>query len=71
MAPVLHALGADRPSADHDRYLIGTRFRLRRMDAPNEQVFKLTQKVRSNPDSPERVRLTNTYGSNCNRTPAP
>ena len=53
--------GLIEPRQLHDRYLIGTRFRLRRVDAPNEQVFKLTQKVRSDPDSAERVRLTNTY----------
>lgn len=45
----------------HDRYIVGTRLRLRRMDAEGEVLHKLAQKVRDDPSDPERVRLTNIY----------
>ncbi len=44
-----------------DRYVEGTTLRLRRVDAPHETVYKLAQKVRPGPASPERVKLTNIY----------
>jgi hypothetical protein len=44
-----------------DRYLVGTRLRLRRMDDGERVVHKLAQKVRPEPVSPEVVRLTNIY----------
>jgi CYTH domain-containing protein len=44
-----------------DLYLTGTRLRLRRVESEGEIVFKLAQKVRSIPDSPEVVSLTNMY----------
>ena len=44
-----------------DRYLTGSRLRLRRMQSDREVVWKLGRKVHVHGDSPERVRLTNLY----------
>jgi adenylate cyclase len=44
-----------------DRYLDGTTFRLRRIDVGDEQVLKLTQKVRADAGDPLVVATTNTY----------
>ena len=44
-----------------DRYLHGTRLRLRTVRAGGEVVRKLTQKVRPHADDPSVVSLTNTY----------
>jgi CYTH domain-containing protein len=44
-----------------DRYLNGTRLRLRHVHADGRSVWKLTQKVRVDEDDPADVRLTNTY----------
>ena len=44
-----------------DRYITGTRLRLRRAVRPNGVTYKLGQKVRLDPDDPERVALTNAY----------
>jgi CYTH domain-containing protein len=44
-----------------DRYLTGSTLRLRRMRSGTGTVYKLGQKVRAAPDSPERVSLTNMY----------
>lgn len=44
-----------------DRYLDGTRLRLRRAETDGVVVHKLGQKVRVEPDDPERVQLTNIY----------
>lgn len=46
-----------------DRYLIGSTLRLRRMrpEAGSGTLYKLGQKVRTTPGSPERVALTNMY----------
>jgi CYTH domain-containing protein len=44
-----------------DRYLTGTRLRLRRVSAGSEVVHKLTQKVRPQADDPFEVALTNVY----------
>ncbi len=52
---------ARHPIAIVDLYLTGTRLRLRRMQAGEDVVLKLSQKVRLQPQSPERVKLTNMY----------
>lgn len=44
-----------------DRYLAGTRLRLRRVEGPAGAVFKLAQKVRLAEAEPERVKITNLY----------
>lgn len=44
-----------------DRYLVGTRLRLRQMTSGNTVVYKLGQKVRRLEDSPEYVSITNIY----------
>ena len=48
-----------------DRYIIGSRLRLRRVsgfaDAATEPTFKLGQKVRARLGDPEIVKLTNIY----------
>lgn len=44
-----------------DRYLQGTRLRLRRVTLPDRVVYKLGQKVRLVAGDPERVKLTNIY----------
>lgn len=59
-------LAADPPPGTaarlvEDRYVTGTGLRVRRVTAGDEQVLKLTQKVRVRPDDPSEVRLTNLY----------
>lgn len=49
------------PVQIHDIYLRDTNLRLRRMGSPRGVVWKLGQKVRERPESPETVRLTNIY----------
>lgn len=44
-----------------DRYIHGTSLRLRRITADGETVWKLTQKIRSDPSDPATVSITNTY----------
>jgi hypothetical protein len=44
-----------------DRYIPGTRLRLRRMETGTGVVYKLGQKVRPTPEDPELVKLTNMY----------
>src|SRR3954468_17703646 len=44
-----------------DRYIHGTRLRLRRSESDEGVVYKLGQKVRDEPTDPETVRLTNIY----------
>jgi CYTH domain-containing protein len=44
-----------------DRYLRGTRLRLRRVTLPDRVIYKLCQKVRLVDGDPERVKLTNIY----------
>ena len=44
-----------------DRYIVGTRLRLRRSEDAGGTTYKLGQKVREDPTSPEIVRLTNMY----------
>ena len=55
--------GLDRPVSIVDLYVRGTRLRLRRMEDRDSLVYKLGQKVRVTPDSPESVKLTNIYVS--------
>jgi CYTH domain-containing protein len=52
---------AGRPVSIVDRYISGTRLRLRRSESDGEVVFKLGQKVRSDPADPEVLKLTNLY----------
>ena len=59
-------LASDPPAGDalrtiEDRYLDGTRLRLRRVTGAGSPVFKLTQKVRLSAEDPAEVALTNTY----------
>lgn len=53
--------GAERLAEIHDRYLVGTRLRLRRVDAAGDVTYKLAQKVRPDEADPEVVKLTNLY----------
>ena len=52
---------ARRRSEFHDRYIHGTRLRLRRVTMDDDVHFKLGQKVRVSEADPELVRLTNIY----------
>jgi CYTH domain-containing protein len=57
-APWRHAV----PRTIHDRYIAGTRLRLRKADAPGEPtMWKLGQKVRFDPASPAQVAHTTIY----------
>ena len=49
------------PVEIHDLYLTGSTLRLRRMRSASGTTYKLGQKVRETPGSPERVSLTNMY----------
>jgi CYTH domain-containing protein len=50
------------PRTVHDRYISGTRLRLRKVEAPGEEtVWKLGQKVRVNESSPLQVAHTTIY----------
>jgi CYTH domain-containing protein len=51
----------EQPVSIVDLYIRGTRLRLRRVENAAEVVFKLGQKVRPEPSSPEVVKLTNIY----------
>jgi CYTH domain-containing protein len=53
--------GAERWAEIVDRYIPGTRLRLRHTETGEQTVFKLGQKVRLDPDDPETVKLTNIY----------
>lgn len=55
--------GLGEPWEIHDRYIIGTRLRLRRVDAAGGTVLKLGQKIRPDEDSPEVVLCTSLYMS--------
>ncbi len=55
--------GATRVAEITDRYLDGTRLRLRRMAAADTVVFKLAQKVRLVEADPTLVKVTNMYVS--------
>ena len=49
------------PVGIHDIYLRRTDLRLRRSESPKGVTWKLGQKIRERPESPEIVRLTNIY----------
>ena len=49
------------PASIVDRYLVGTRLRLRSVTTDDATTYKLGQKVRPEPDSPAIVKLTNIY----------
>jgi CYTH domain-containing protein len=51
----------DRPVSIQDLYVTATRLRLRRMEDGAAVVYKLGQKVRPDPQTPETVHLTNMY----------
>jgi CYTH domain-containing protein len=53
--------GARGPVEIVDRYLTGTTLRLRQVTSGDEIVWKLGQKRRADPASPELVELTNLY----------
>ena len=53
--------GVTRPIEIVDRYVTGTRLRLRRMSDADVSVFKLAQKVRVDRTDPSAVMLTNIY----------
>jgi hypothetical protein len=52
---------ARRAASILDRYITGTRLRLRRSESGSEVVYKLGQKVRSDPADPGVLKLTNLY----------
>jgi CYTH domain-containing protein len=52
---------ADRPARVADRYLAGTRLRLRRIEDAGLVTYKLGQKVRVDESDPARVKITNLY----------
>lgn len=52
---------ARHQSEIRDRYLQGTRLRLRRVTLADRVIYKLGQKVRLVDGDPERVKLTNIY----------
>lgn len=59
---VTEAVPAAGSSAQiEDRYIDGTSLRLRRVTSEGETIWKLTQKVRSDPADPATVALTNIY----------
>jgi CYTH domain-containing protein len=49
------------PALIEDRYIDGTSLRLRRVTADGDTVWKLTQKIRSDPSDPASVSITNVY----------
>jgi CYTH domain-containing protein len=53
--------GARGPVEIADRYLTGTTLRLRTVSSGDDVVWKLGQKRRADPASPELVELTNLY----------
>lgn len=56
-----HPVSSEPGRHIEDRYLTGTRLRLRKVSVGDESVFKLGQKVRAQPDDPADVMLTNFY----------
>lgn len=52
---------AGPPRLIEDRYLHGTRLRLRRVEADSKVVYKLCQKVRPDEANPSTVAITNIY----------
>jgi CYTH domain-containing protein len=53
--------GLVAPTEIVDRYLVGTRLRLRQMTSADGTIYKLGQKVRPDEASPAVVKLTNMY----------
>lgn len=53
--------GVDSPKEIFDRYIEGTRLRLRRVMGTGESVHKLGQKVRTDINNPAEVMMTNIY----------
>jgi CYTH domain-containing protein len=53
--------GSADPVEIHDLYVHDTQLRLRRIESPDEVIWKLGQKIRLRPDSPEIVKMTNFY----------
>jgi CYTH domain-containing protein len=52
---------AKDPRLIEDRYLTGTRLRLRRVEADSQVVYKFCQKVRPDDSDPSTVSITNIY----------
>ncbi|GIH09927.1 hypothetical protein Rhe02_79940 [Rhizocola hellebori] len=52
---------AKDPRLIEDRYLVGTRLRLRRVEADSQVVYKFCQKVRPDEANPSTVAITNIY----------
>jgi CYTH domain-containing protein len=52
---------AKDPRLIEDRYLVGTRLRLRRVEAESQVVYKFCQKVRPDEADPSTVAITNIY----------
>lgn len=53
--------GAGPASEIHDRYLLDTSLRLRRIESESGVTFKLGQKIRRNEEDPGLVMITNIY----------
>jgi CYTH domain-containing protein len=54
-------VGVSAPVLITDRYVTGTRLRLRRIREATADTYKLGQKIRVDEDDPERVEITNMY----------
>ncbi len=52
---------AKEPRLIEDRYITGTRLRLRRVEADSQVVYKFCQKVRPDDGDPSTVAITNIY----------
>ncbi|GAB2682050.1 CYTH domain-containing protein [Nocardia goodfellowii] len=52
---------ATAPRLIEDRYIVGTRLRLRRVEVDSQVVYKLCQKVRPEESVPSTVAITNIY----------
>jgi CYTH domain-containing protein len=53
--------GVVDPVEIRDLYLRDTQLRLRKIESPEEVIWKLGQKIRLRPESPEIVKMTNVY----------
>ncbi|MFE3758690.1 CYTH domain-containing protein [Nocardia tengchongensis] len=52
---------ASKPRLIEDRYIVGTRLRLRRVEVGSQVVYKFCQKVRPDENEPSTVAITNIY----------
>jgi CYTH domain-containing protein len=52
---------AKDPRLIEDRYVVGTRLRLRRVEADSQVVYKFCQKVRPDDSNPSTAAITNIY----------